>query len=262
MPVTRTFTLVACDGQRFQIDPALLVKHSSIFADMLSTVSQISPDAKQECALTEDAETVAAFVEALSDKREPDTSGAWIGLYRMADKYDCPELLPILQSGGRWCCQTDPYLAYSVGILMGDQQLAWAASRYCRKYGPGFGQPIKPGPAFEALPAFVQSLLLDHLEAKAAIIYHILSWHKLDPSHLYTCHKRGCGASSLCKSLTNRILALQPDDVDQLRVLLVETEAQRQMCRHCWYHVGLTVDKVEETWKKVHEKLWRRVNAT
>ncbi|KAK4335791.1 Serine/arginine repetitive matrix protein 2 [Rhodotorula toruloides] len=250
MPVTRTFTLVACDGQRFQIDPALLVKHSSIFADMLSTVHEISPDAEQERALTEDAETVAAFVEALTDKREPDTSGAWIALYRMVDKYDCPELLPMLQLGGWWCCQTDPYLAYSVGILMRDPQLAWAASRYCRKYGPKFGQPIKPGPAFEALPAVAQTLLLDHLAYKAAIVCHILSWLKLDPSNLYTCHKRGCGASNLCQSLTSRILKLQPDDVDQLRVLLGEAEAEKQMCRHCWYHVGLTVDKVEEIWKK------------
>lgn len=104
MPVTRTFTLVACDSERFQIDPALLIKHSSIFADMLSTIHQISPDTKQECTLTEDAETVAAFVEALADKREPDTSGAWIGLYGMVDKYDCPELLPMLQLGG-WCVQ-------------------------------------------------------------------------------------------------------------------------------------------------------------
>ncbi|BGP25667.1 hypothetical protein JCM10295v2_004600 [Rhodotorula toruloides] len=60
-----TFTLVSSDGQRFEVDSAVLAFHSKVFADMFETVGE-SGAVDRTCDLAEDGATVKVFLKALS----------------------------------------------------------------------------------------------------------------------------------------------------------------------------------------------------
>lgn len=93
-----TFTLVSSDGQRFDVDSAKLAFHSKVYADMFDTVGE-SAEADRTCDLAEDGATVKAFLEALEGVA-PQSEQAWVGVWRMMDKYECKALrAPSLLAG-------------------------------------------------------------------------------------------------------------------------------------------------------------------
>ncbi|BGP33193.1 hypothetical protein JCM10296v2_004987 [Rhodotorula toruloides] len=128
-----TFTLVSSDGQRFDIDSAVLAFHYKVFADMFETVG-LSEEADRTCDLAKDGVTVKAFLEALMEATPPRTQEAWLSVYSLMDKYECKALkTPLLLAGWSRVCRESIW-AYVVGCHLGDIDLAWTALREVSNY--------------------------------------------------------------------------------------------------------------------------------
>lgn len=159
-----TFTLVSSDGQRFDVDSAVLASHSKVFADMFETVGE-SDEADRTCDLAEDGATVKAFLEALLEGIPPSTQEAWLSVFSLMDKYECKALkTPLLLA--EWCVSFFPNLArfsdrtahrspicsdliwaYAVGCHLGYTDLAWTLRQVSDYTGlRGWGA------VFDALP--------------------------------------------------------------------------------------------------------------
>ncbi|BGP41333.1 hypothetical protein JCM10449v2_005310 [Rhodotorula kratochvilovae] len=143
----RQFTLVSSDGQSFPVDAIQLVAASKVFADMVH-VGQPA-DQPATCTLAEDAETVALFVKTLETWESPSEQKEWLTLYKMADKYDCPERVT-----------TDPFYAYAAGAYLKNERLMESAARQAIKVS--VPDVTKPGRwLYFSLPRSAR-LQLDH----------------------------------------------------------------------------------------------------
>lgn len=93
-----SFTLITSDRHSIAVDPFLLAAHSKVFADMLTGGSLSG----ESCNVSEAKVLVDNFLRVLqgcrlpTDERGVMKESSWLGLYRMADKYDCPTLRTIL----------------------------------------------------------------------------------------------------------------------------------------------------------------------